>query len=334
MKVWIWCHPAIYSEIFDEILSANSSAENPCRINTVVGGIQRFCVRGQESLSLLGKVLHTVNTANVKQYKNSDTSICMQGKSDDANNYSISNGDFFENVISRPHQSVTVVWGENVPLGIIVKDVRQLTESSKNDAKCENDSIIKSSAGTAVHVSSTSSNNDNNSSSSSSSRGNGSNRSAGEKLKLPSASATSPLWNDEQRVGCSKSFVQDNILNSRICKRRQAIPLFQAEDGNDTTENYIPKSTTKSEDKNVKDDNININNLTFPVIIIRKDVKNFSSKRMKAKKKSPFLGFDIILPTGFGSAVWRAFQFAGARAIGIDELHSIQLDYGVASFPR
>lgn len=272
-----------------------------------------------------------MNTANIKQYKNSDASTCIQGKSDNANDNGFSNGDFFQNVISRPHQSVTGVWGENVPLGIIVKDVRLLTESYKNDAKCEDDSSMKSSVRKAVHVSGTSS-------SSSSSRGSGSggggNRSAEVKLMWPSASSTSPLWNNEQRVEYSKSFVKDNILNSRLCKRRQAIPLFQAEDSNDTTENFIPKSTTKSEDKNIKDDNININDLSFPVIIIRKDLKNFSSKRMKAKKKTPFLGFDIILPTGYGSAVWRAFQFAGARAIGIDELHSIQLDYGVASFPR
>ena len=276
---------------------------------------------------MLGKVLHTVNMANIKQHKYSDTSICMQESGSNEIDRSNYNGDFFQNVISRPYQSVTGVWGENVPLGIIVKDVRQLTESYKNDAKCESDSSMKSSVRKAVHVSGTSS-------SSSSGSGGGSNQSAEVKLRWPSASSTSPLWNDEQRVECRKSFVTDNILNSRLCKRRQAIPLFQAEDGNDTTENFMPKSTTKSEDKTVKDDNINITVLTFPVIIIRKDIKNFSSKRMKAKKKTPFLGFDIILPTGFGSAVWRAFQFAGARAIGIDELHSIQLDYGVASFPR
>ena len=278
-----------------------------------------------------------MNTSNINRYKNSDTSTCIQGKSDNGNDNSFSNGNFFLNAVTRPHQCVTAVWGENVPLGIIVKDVRQLTESYKNDAKCEDDSSMKSSVRKAVHVRSTGSSGSGNSSgsgSSSSGSGGGGYRSAGEKLKWPCSSSTSPLWNDEQRVGCSKSFVKDNILNSRLCKRRQAIPLFQAEDSNDTTENFITKSTTKSEDKNVKDDNININGLTFPIILIRKDLKNFSSKRMKAKKKTPFLGFDIILPTGYGSAVWRAFQFAGARAIGIDELHSIQLDYGVASFPR
>ena len=55
---------------------------------------------------------------------------------------------------------------------------------------------------------------------------------------------------------------------------------------------------------------------------------------MKNKKNKNFLGFDIIIPSSWGQAMWKAFQFAGGKAIGIDELDCINNDYGIASFPR
>ena len=152
------------------------------------------------------------------------------------------------------------------------------------------------------------------------------------KLKWPASSSISPLWYDDDRVESSKSFISDNVLNSLLCKRRQATPLLQSDNITNPSGNYNPQSIPTPK-KNEKDDT-SLRDMTFPMIIVRKDLKNLSSKRMKAKKRTPFLGFDIIFPSGFGSAVWRAFQFAGARAIGVDELHSIQLDYGVLSFPR
>lgn len=44
--------------------------------------------------------------------------------------------------------------------------------------------------------------------------------------------------------------------------------------------------------------------------------------------------FDVILPAYSGSALFRDFVFAGARAIGLQELEYIQLASGRLSFPR
>jgi hypothetical protein len=114
-------------------------------------------------------------------------------------------------------------------------------------------------------------------------------------------------------------------MNKRIFKLRQSnVCQIQHKHDEETFHNATSLSAAPKQDAPV----------LFPVVIIRKDLKNFSSKRMKSKKRLPFLGFDILLPSGWGAAVWRAFQFAGAIAIGTEELESIQLDHGVASFPR
>jgi hypothetical protein len=56
-KIWIWCHPAIFQEAFDEFRAVN---EYELDINCVPGGLLRFNVRGRESLLTLNKVLKTL----------------------------------------------------------------------------------------------------------------------------------------------------------------------------------------------------------------------------------------------------------------------------------
>ena len=45
-------------------------------------------------------------------------------------------------------------------------------------------------------------------------------------------------------------------------------------------------------------------------------------------------GWDIIVPSAWSRAVWKALQYGGARAIGLEEAEYYSLECGMASFPR
>lgn len=298
----------MFSDALRELLeiNADTDADQSCEISCVRGGVQRFSVRGQGSLALLGKVLqveHKSEDLNSQTVKD----VSDMGRSD----MKVSNEDFFRSVLT--YQPFSRIWKENVSLGLLVKDVRGLTNYHRNAQlhECELLALtsVRAEGGTGSL--------------------NDSPLLPGDKLKTklvwPAASSISPLWSDHQRRECSGRFVKDDAMNKKLFKLRQSNSCqMQHRHDEETFHNATFVNAAPKEDASVQ----------FPVVVIRKDMKNLSSKRMKSKKGLPFLGFDILLPSGWGAAVWRAFQFAGAIAIGIEELESIQLDHGVASFPR
>jgi hypothetical protein len=297
----------LFTDALGELLKTNADADTDqlCEISCVRGGIQRFSVRGQGSLALLGKVLQT-------EHKSEGFKRQTVGEFGHAGfNEETNNEDFFRSVLT--YQPFSRIWKENAALGLLVKDVRRLTNYHRNAQLHDSELLALSSARAQDDSDGL----------------NDSSQAPGDtlrkKLVWPAASSISPLWSDQQRSECSRKFVKDDEMNKRIFKLRQSnVCQIQHKHDEETFHNATSLSAAPKQDAPV----------LFPVVIIRKDLKNFSSKRMKSKKRLPFLGFDILLPSGWGAAVWRAFQFAGAIAIGTEELESIQLDHGVASFPR
>lgn len=318
IKIWIWCHPAIFQEAFDEFTAMNEN-DLDLEINCVPGGLLRFNVRGRGSLSTLNKVLKTVTSPlgdGRIDSKTLETKVTGNfGGLDVNSNRNFENEDFFARVATS--QQISRIWHENAVLGIEVTDVRQLT-AFYNDK--ENIDGITS---TNIH------NIDIDSSSSSSIQDTDNNTSKKHQLLWPKGSSSSPLWNDKERRESSKNFIRDHNLNKDLFDLRQNSNQILSK--NDDSESFLINPQYKSE---VQEQETEIMK-KIPILIIRKDLKNFSSERLsKSKKKSAFLGFDIILPSDWGAAVWKAFQFANARAIGLDELESIQVDHGMVSFPR
>lgn len=285
-------------------INADADAHQTCEICCVRGGIQRFSVRGEGSLALLEKVLQI-----------EDKSGGLDGGLTQANvdvrcSVELSNEEFFRSVLK--YQPFSRIWKENAALGLLVKDVRKLTNFYRDAQLHERE--VQALSSTRGQDDRSSLNNT---------------PVPGEKLKKklvwPAASSSSPLWSAQQRTESSRKFIKDDELNKRMLKFKQSkCSQMQYRHDEEPFHNATSVNTTPKQDSSV----------LFPIIVIRKDLKNHSSKLMKNKKGLPFLGFDILLPSGWGAAVWRAFQFAGAIAVGIEELDSIQLDHGVASFPR
>ena len=312
-----------------------------CIISSVPKGILRFSIRGLRSLEILGKVLQindthgTFSNKDKNENENVNKNVGENENKDrngNENKNENENENFFRNVLS--YQPVSRIWQENVLLGVNVNDVRRLTEYYRNNDKNNHESSSK--------------NNDQNNNEENHRNNNehvdrnmdsnfDKNVSRMNKLKMPLNASSSLLWSDKGRENSTKSFIKDHHLNADLRKKRQLSSqilkhkndeIFSSTDSvqNDTKTLINNGNLLKTVDEITK----------IPILIIRKDLKNFSSKKLKNKnkKKSPFLGFDIILPPGWGGAVWRAFQFAGARAVGMEEMDSIQLDCGSASFPR
>jgi hypothetical protein len=272
-------------------------------------------VRGRESLSTLNQVLKTI-TSTLSD--GTDTKISKNKVTGDHSrliinsNRTFENENFFTRLMS--YQQVSRIWLENVILGIEVKDVRLLTAFYNKDnadvSTGSKNTDIKNPHGDGFQPEKDIDDNIKK-----------------DQLLWPKGASSSPLWNDEERLQSSKEFIRDHDLNKGLFDFRQN--SSQMLNKSNDNESFLVNPQNNSE---VREEGT-INGM--PVFIVRKDLKNFTSERLsKSKKKSPFLGFDIILPSNWGAAVWKAFQFANARAIGLDEFESVHLDHGMASFPR
>ena len=286
-----------------------------CKVSCVPGGMQRFSVRGRKALCLLGKVLIPTDECRGRSDTNdvdddSDGLNRMDSKS------VVSNEEFFRRVLT--HRSMTRIWKDGAALGLRVKDVRLLTKHYRDK---EHNSEIAMSVAKQPRV-------DNDCHSVLLDHHDGVEKKLEAHLSWPTASWVSDIWHDQQRHESSQYFVKDHELNNRLFKSKSAdrcqIQQVAVDDGDFVRRNSLSEGKVPGTDFT-----------SCPVVIIRKDLRNQSSRRLKKKKKNvPFVGFDIILPSKWGSAIWHAFQFAGARAVGVEEMDSIQLDHGVASFPR
>mmetsp|Transcript_214 Transcript_214/g.265 ORF Transcript_214/g.265 Transcript_214/m.265 type:complete len:377 (-) Transcript_214:19-1149(-) len=109
-KIWLWCHPAIFQEAFDELTAVNEN-ELDLDIGCVPGGLLRFNVRGRQSLSTLNKVLKTVTSAMSDE---TETKISKNKVTGDHNrlemnsNKTFGNENFFTRLMS--YQQVSRIW--------------------------------------------------------------------------------------------------------------------------------------------------------------------------------------------------------------------------------
>ena len=273
---------------------------------------------------------------------------------------------FFTKILS--HQLMSRIWPENGILGILIEDVRKLTKlheseklvfeenssaakrksftvdlkqnskqiirnddnnSNKNknnyESKNDNDTGKKKNNNNNNNNNNSNNNNDNNNNNNNNNNDNFDSKTNEVKnLRWPLSASSSPLWNDKGRQKHSDSFISDHFLNDELYKQRQdSYKILNNRESNIIFTN-----------NNLENKNSGPNFQDLPILIIRKDLKNYSSKRMKNKKNKYFIGFDIIIPSNWGQAMWKAFQFAGGKAIGIDEMDCIHNDCGLASFPR
>jgi hypothetical protein len=300
----------------DEILESN------CTVSCIQGGIVRFSLKGRGSLLMLDKVLQTVSPIiSAESIAIAASSSTTVDKKFATITDGITNEEFFRKAMS--YEPITRVWPEDAVLGIQVKDVRQLTAFGRGtERKADMKDIVSNGQSLQnIKINSTDELNSNVTETAVIKQS---------KLFWPREGSRSPIWHDDQRLNSSSAFIKDHVLNEKISNFRQL--SSQSLRKKDEKENFTvdvrqPICPTLGQ----KHEHIN----TFPVLVIRKDLKNYSSERLyKSRKNTPFLGFDVVVPSGWGAVVWKAFQFAGARAIGTEELDSIQLDHGVASFPR
>ena len=289
-----------------------------CKVSCVPGGMQRFSVRGKKSLSLLGKVL--IPSDERRGMSNSDEDGndrdgCVKMDSGRERESDVSNEEFFRRVLT--HRSMTRIWRDGAALGLRVKDVRLLTKHHRDK---EHDSKVTLSLTEQPRP-------DNDCHSILLDSHDGIRKEAEVDLMWPRASWISDIWHDQHRHQGSQCFMRDHKLNNRLFKSK-SVDRSQVQQVVVDDADYVRRNSSSGIKVQGPD------TTSFPVVIIRKDLRNQSSRRLKNKKNVPFVGFDIILPSRWGSAVWHAFQFAGARAVGVEEVDSIQLDHGVASFPR
>lgn len=84
----------------------------------------------------------------------------------------------------------------------------------------------------------------------------------------------------------------------------------------------------------------------IPVLFVRQSAKSWQDipshqtlftgdvDSRPVKSSVELSGWDIVMPSVWSTSVWKALQFAGAVAIGLDEAESLSLECGHASFPR
>ncbi|CAG8467455.1 6049_t:CDS:10 [Ambispora leptoticha] len=123
----------------------------------------------------------------------------------------------------------------------------------------------------------------------------------------PDNVATSELWDDEKRKLLKENKISDGDLN----KRRN--------------QNLIPgqKLLPLAEDARV------------PIILIQRGAQ-ISQMQQQQQRQYPSeytCGWNIILPAGWGMALWKSFIFVGAWVGGLRERHNFHFEAGLSYFP-
>lgn len=147
---------------------------------------------------------------------------------------------------------------------------------------------------------------------------------------------SSPLFTDVGRA--QAAFRNKNDLALSISARIREVTISSIQ------------STELSPNNKIEADD-NVSN-TIPIILIRRDPGyHFSSSstsqeqdrradtshRIRARRDLlpvAAIGWDIIIPDHWGPSIWRALIFAGATAVGIEEVDRLQLLSAQPSFPR
>ena len=276
-----------------------------------------------------------------KKTKNNNEKI--ENENEKNENKVESNEAFFKSILS--YQPISRIWPENGILALSIKDVRLLTEHYSNmntqekegckEKEEKEDKEGREGRERKVEYNKNINNNTNNSNNNDNKNNNDdnnndisykNNNNIKKKLLWPIKSSTSPLWDDKNRQNSTNSFRKNHEFNANLHKLRQeSNKILQKKDDSEFFTNYQIDIKNKNENnennQNVNKLNVNVNkNISkiydidenvIPILLVRKNLKNFSSRRMKNKKHLPSLGFDIIVPSVWGRAVWNAFQFAG-----------------------
>jgi hypothetical protein len=119
------------------------------------------------------------------------------------------------------------------------------------------------------------------------------------------------LWHFEGRESIRSSFIPSHTLNETIFQSRK-LYLENTEDFS----NHHPNNLSSE----------------LPIILIRKSL-NASHHRSKKYMKH-YESWDILMHDKWASVVWNAFQYAGLKAVGLSEIHSINLITDNVTFPH
>jgi POPLD (NUC188) domain len=284
-----------------EIGADSQQMECTVTVSRVSMGPMRLSLRGS-------KALEVINTVFKPFTDGEDKAVSANVDRPD-----LSNEQFFGRASS--HKPISRLWPEGAVLGLTVKDVRgPVLRSESGTGHIFNRANAFNASASSSHISG--------------------GKSVPNKLLWPADAARSSIWDAAQRSAIHSSFVPDNILNEVCHQYRQTVArdLFVGSEG----EEDFNSDGIKADLAALESEGTRLTS-SFPMLIVRKNLMNFSSTRLVRRMKSsrtPYVGFDLIVPAGWTAAVWRALQLAGARAIGVEEYESILLDHGMPAFPR
>lgn len=300
----LWCHPAVAADMFSDLKEAITdligSGDDYSKYCCEVPGLSRFSLRGARSQAALSQVFWPVSSAG---------DACGHAEA-------------FIRLMES--EGIDNMWGNGVVFNMEAMDVRQLTikgmlseslfspdpaqpwikvnkkQWSKAIKAKDSASCIRDKRTRLGNIPST----------------NG--------LHMPDRK-TSQKYSDEalniRRYEARKAHLSDNSIN---VKNRSP----------QSSQDWIEYSHGQTFDR-------------IPVLLIRRTCKSWrdlpkyhelfdDQKKARGAQRGnlELSGWDVVIPSVWSNAVWKAFQFAGAVAIGLEEAEVMSLESGVASFPR
>lgn len=144
------------------------------------------------------------------------------------------------------------------------------------------------------------------------------------KISWPKTAAISRIYSDISGSQMTSDF--DMNTNRHVARKStlKSMPMTGASDCNESPKTSLPVSLIRINYKSWKD---------LPA------AESLFSEMQELNRfdntGDPVLsGWDIIVPSEWSRAVWKALQFAGANAVGLREMEYLTLECGSPSFPR
>ena len=329
-ELWLWLHAAVYDEALSTLRAA--SAESECVVDELRGELCRFELTGARSQQVLARVLRPL-------------------LADDA---SAAGGNATWRLLCETDLRSSSSLPPSVVLGVTAAHPGTLKgkQSIKQPFSVTptSSSAIPTAASTSTAVPASSA------------------QLVNTLMNWPTQACSSELWDRDvrQRLTASTAWGKKKdkyavVLQSRAQQQQQQqVTEHKQSDTNNhnsttqTPQPTIPTTTTTTIKQNATQSNRPPNSststtvskkpkpaqtifddLTTPLhcLIIQRPSPSPPRTASQQHSRGLFSGYDLIVPAGFASPVWRALVYAGARAEGLEERRRRLNEAGGACFP-
>jgi len=371
-QVWIRAHPSIrvhvvtcLSRILNEETFRNKIifSEGGSTVN-----LNRFTLLGHSAIDILRRVIVVLKPVVSEQEGSSSTKnrtsltvdddqltnvsnrrrkkLLQQARLSESSKQQ-SNESFFTHILSL-HRINQAVWPHGQLLPLQIRDCRKIKfEKAELQRTSEAAFMRESTSATSSHEdvnTGRSSRTDSNSS--------GGHRysasSLKHKRKFENMKRNLTPWPSPSQLASSLLFTGEG--RALIASRYQddfSVHVKAKMTAKETTSSSSSKSTKLSSPAHGNNEHKDDESTTIPIVLIRKDPPALYSSTSRNKKSlgnnsnnnrgvlpMAVVGWDIVVPEQWGPSLWRALIFAGATAVGVEELDRLHLLSAQSSFPR